>query len=293
MRRSAVELVEDASCKDGDVFVTRTRSGYEDPGNADEIAVVKPGRRLYIDPSYGDAPERGIEAPWTVPANVRVVDARKDPLVESNRLLVTPAALPAGAAPALASDGVYLRMDPTVPNAREYARNVVARIDPLAHAYNWSATQEDEKYASIRTGLFVGSGAPPARRSPSLHAGKPGRHRGMPTVRSCGSFGGFTIRLLGIERPGIREVRYRRTAEISPPGSLIALRRGADRAAVGRSALTQGVAVGLPAVPGRPTDRVVGHLRAPQGRRRSRRCVRAEALDHATRAQRQPHPTAR
>ncbi|MDQ0718592.1 hypothetical protein QFZ55_008044 [Streptomyces luteogriseus] len=151
------ELATLPSCKDGDVFVTRTRSGYEDPGNADEIAVVKPGRQLYIDPSYGDASERGIEAPWTVPANVRVVDARKDPLVESNSLLVTPAALPTAAAPALASDGVYLRMDPSVPNAREYARNVVARIDPLAHAYSWSATQEDEKYASIRTGLFVGS----------------------------------------------------------------------------------------------------------------------------------------
>ncbi|MFF7379317.1 ABC transporter permease [Streptomyces massasporeus] len=151
------ELATLPSCKDGDVFVTRTRSGYENPDNSEEIAVVKPGRQLYIDPSYGDAPERGAEAPWTVPANVRVVDARKDPLVESNSLLVTPAALPSEAAPALASDGVYLRMDPSVPNAREYARNVVARIDPLAHTYSWSATQEDEKYASIRTGLFVGS----------------------------------------------------------------------------------------------------------------------------------------
>ncbi|MET7458235.1 FtsX-like permease family protein [Streptomyces sp. NPDC005574] len=151
------ELATLPSCKDGDVFVERTRSGYEDPDNADEIAVVKPGRQLYIDPSYGDATERGIEVSWRVPANLRVVDARKDALVESNSLLVTPAALPAKAAPALFSDGVYLRVDPSVTDSREYIRNVVARIDPLAHTYSWSATQEDAKYASIRTGLFVGS----------------------------------------------------------------------------------------------------------------------------------------
>ena len=151
------ELATLPSCEDGDVFVTRTRSHYENPSNADEIAVVKPGRQLYLDPSYGDSTERGMEAPWTVPANVRVVNARKDPLVETNSLLVTPAALPAKAAPALVSEGVYLRLDPSVPDSREYIRNVAARIDPLASTYSWSATQEDAKYTSIRTGLFVGS----------------------------------------------------------------------------------------------------------------------------------------
>lgn len=151
------ELATLPSCKDGDVFITRTRSHYTSPSNADEIAVVKPGRQLYIDLSYDDATERGIEVPWTVPANVRVVDARKDSLQDANGLLVTPAALPAKAAPALFSDGVYLRLDPSVPDSREYIRNVVARIDPLARTYSWSATQEDAKYTSIRTGLFVGS----------------------------------------------------------------------------------------------------------------------------------------
>ncbi|MET7700714.1 FtsX-like permease family protein [Streptomyces sp. NPDC005485] len=151
------ELATLPSCKDGDVFITRTRSHYETPSNAAEIAVVKPGRRLYIDPSYGDSTERGREVPWTVPANLRLVDARKDSLQDANGLLVTPAALPAKAAPALISDGVYLRLDPSVPDAREYVRNTVARIDPLALAFGWSATQENAKYTSIRTGLFVGS----------------------------------------------------------------------------------------------------------------------------------------
>ncbi|MEU4040334.1 ABC transporter permease [Streptomyces collinus] len=151
------ELAALPSCKDGDVFVTRTRSNYTSTSNADEIAVVKPGRQLYIDPSYADATERGIEVPWTVPANVRVVEARKDSLENANGLLVTPAALPAKATPALFSDGVFLRLDPSVPNSREYIRNVVARVDPLARTYAWSATEVDAKYTSIRTGLFVGA----------------------------------------------------------------------------------------------------------------------------------------
>jgi hypothetical protein len=153
------ELATLPSCKDGDVFVTRTRSHYESPSNAEEIALVKPGRQLYIDPSYGDgdAAERGLEALWTVPASVQVVDARKDSLHDYNSLLVTPAALPAGAAPALFSDGVYLRLDPSVPDSREYMRNVAARIDPFASTYSWSASQENATYVSIRTGLYVGS----------------------------------------------------------------------------------------------------------------------------------------
>ncbi|WP_431775918.1 ABC transporter permease [Streptomyces cucumeris] len=151
------ELATLPSCKDGDVFVTRTRSHYATPSNADEIALMKPGRQLYIGPSYGDASERGLEAPWTVPPNVRVVDARKDSLEDANSLLVTPAALPAKAAPELFTNGAYLRLDPSVPDSREYIRNTVARVDPLASTYGWSATQENAKYTSIRTGLFVGS----------------------------------------------------------------------------------------------------------------------------------------
>ncbi|GGS54953.1 ABC transporter permease [Streptomyces violaceus] len=150
------ELATLPSCKDGDVFITRTRSGYSDPSNASEIALVKPGRQLYIDPSY-DGPERGLEVRWTVPANIREVNARKDSLQAYTSLLVTPAALPHKAAPAVISDGVYLRLDPSVPDSREYIRNVAARIDPLAQTFAWSATQEDAKYTSIRTGLFVGS----------------------------------------------------------------------------------------------------------------------------------------
>jgi hypothetical protein len=138
------------------VFITRTRSGYSDPSNGSETALVKSGRQLYIDPPYG-GDERGLEVPWTVPANVREVNARKDSLQDYDSLLVTPAALPHKAAPAVFSGGVFLRLDPSVPDSREYVRNVAARVDPLAQTFGWSASQEDVKYTSIRTGLFVGS----------------------------------------------------------------------------------------------------------------------------------------
>jgi hypothetical protein len=151
------ELATLPSCEDGDVFVTRTRSNFTDSDNSAEIALVKPGRRLYVDPSFGDASARGREVPWTVPAGVRVVEAREDSLNDANSLLVTPAALPAAASPALYSDGLYLRLDPSVPDAREYVRNAVARLDPLAQTFGWSATQENARYSAIRTGLFVGA----------------------------------------------------------------------------------------------------------------------------------------
>jgi len=150
------ELAALPSCEDGDVFIKRTRSGYSDPRNTAEIALMKPGRQLYIDPSY-DGEERGLEVPWTVPANIRQVNERKDALQNYDSLLVTPAALPHKAAPAVFLDGVYLRLDPSVPDSREYARNVAARIDPLAQTFSWSETKENAKYASIRTGLLVGS----------------------------------------------------------------------------------------------------------------------------------------
>ncbi|MFJ3366446.1 ABC transporter permease [Streptomyces anthocyanicus] len=149
------------SCEEGDVFVMRAGSHSEGSVSASESALLRQGRGLYIDPSFDGPPgagtSRGIEIPWTVPANVRTVDPRKDSLEDVNGVLATPGALPERARSALSSDGVYLRLDSSVPDAREYVRNVAARIDPLAKVFGWTATEEDAKYTAIRTGLFVGS----------------------------------------------------------------------------------------------------------------------------------------
>ncbi|MGW3210359.1 ABC transporter permease [Streptomyces sp. NPDC001135] len=142
-------------CRDGDVFTlgnpAARRSGYD----ASMRALIRPGQHVYVDPTYADV--RGREVAWTVPAGVRRASVRKDSLQDSTSgLLVTPAALPAAAAPTL-NGHVYVRLDPSVPDAEEYARNAAVRVDPVANTFVWSSTEQSSKYTSLRTGLFVGA----------------------------------------------------------------------------------------------------------------------------------------
>ncbi|MFF7971924.1 FtsX-like permease family protein [Streptomyces sp. NPDC007905] len=145
------EVAHLPSCRDGDAFALR--------GTADDAAsraLMRSGRHVYIDASYSDG-THGREISWTVPAGLRQVTNREDSLLHgSSGLLVTPGALPAGAMPTLYNQ-VYLRLDPSVPDAEEYVRNTAARVDPLSNAWRWAASEESTKYASLRTGLFVGA----------------------------------------------------------------------------------------------------------------------------------------
>ena len=52
---------------------------------------------------------------------------------------------------------IYLRLDDSLPDAREYVRNTAARIDPHEEPMTWVSTQSNDRYESIRTGLFVGA----------------------------------------------------------------------------------------------------------------------------------------
>ncbi|MFG2887305.1 ABC transporter permease [Streptomyces sp. NPDC048297] len=145
------ELAHLPSCRDGDAFLV--------PFTADDAAVrafLRPGRHGFIDPSDEGA-GRGREIPWTVPAGLRTVTARKDALQSGIQgLLVTPSVLPASAGPTMYGH-VFVRLDPSVPDAEEYVRNTAARLDPLASPWKWSATEQTDRYASLRTGLFVGA----------------------------------------------------------------------------------------------------------------------------------------
>ncbi|MGW5493350.1 ABC transporter permease [Streptomyces olivaceoviridis] len=144
------ELVRLPSCRDGDVFVL--------PSTADDAATrafMRPGRHGFIDSTYSG--ERGREIPWTVPAHLRQVTARKDSLrSDVTGLLLTPSALPAGAGSTLYHE-VFVRLDLSVPYADEYVRNTAARVDRLASAWRWTTTVQSDQYASLRTGLFLGA----------------------------------------------------------------------------------------------------------------------------------------
>ncbi|MFF9621692.1 ABC transporter permease [Streptomyces griseosporeus] len=153
------ELATLPSCRDGDVF-TLTGAEYDEG----VPALVKPGRTLYLDPSYDNDP--GREIPWTVPhAGALRQAASVEGLLgfKAGGLLLTPGALPKGALPkgadlgsALSSE-IYLRLDRSVPGAEEYVRNTAARVDPLADAMMWTSTRESTKFRTIRQGLFVGA----------------------------------------------------------------------------------------------------------------------------------------
>jgi ABC-type antimicrobial peptide transport system permease subunit len=144
------ELAALPSCRDGDVFAL-TGVEYDEH----TPALARPGRTLYLDPSYDDSP--GREIPWTVPRGIRQAASLEGLLgYKRGGLLMTPSALPRAAATA-ASTQLYLRLDRSVRDAEDHVRNTAARIDPLADAMTWQSTRQSTKFASIRTGLFVGA----------------------------------------------------------------------------------------------------------------------------------------
>ncbi|MEU3251921.1 FtsX-like permease family protein [Streptomyces sp. NPDC006997] len=139
------------SCRDGDAFAV---AGAE--YDTETPLLAKPGRTLYLDPSYDDV-QPGHEVPWTLPKGLREAKTRTDMTgTERGGFLLTPGALPEGGARALTGQ-VYLAVDFSVPDAAERVRNAAAAVDPLAYPMTWSATDRSDRYDSLRTGLFVGA----------------------------------------------------------------------------------------------------------------------------------------
>ncbi|MEV6016902.1 MULTISPECIES: FtsX-like permease family protein [unclassified Streptomyces] len=139
------------SCKDGDIFAVGDARW-----DSSTAKLNKAGKRLYFDPSFGSG-SKGKEIPWTVPTGVKRADSRRDPSGEERGgFLFTPGALPPQAASTVRGT-VFLGLDESVPDVREFVRNSSARLDPLADPETWTATIQSKKFTSIRTGLFVGA----------------------------------------------------------------------------------------------------------------------------------------
>ncbi|KUN82701.1 hypothetical protein AQJ66_21400 [Streptomyces bungoensis] len=146
--RALREVAALPSCRDGDVFVL-------EGGQHDTPQLARSGRTLYFDPSYSG--DRGAEIAWTVPRSMKRARSVEDPTnVRRSGFLMTPGALPAGAARTL-YQYVYLSLDESVPEAKEYARNTAAEISPMADAAAWASTEQSKRFTSIRTGLLVGA----------------------------------------------------------------------------------------------------------------------------------------
>ncbi|MFJ2827692.1 ABC transporter permease [Streptomyces sp. NPDC087263] len=139
------------SCHDGDVFAVK---GADYDTDTEELA--KPGKTLYIDPSFTDLP-RSQEVAWTVPQDLKQAKAVEDQTGSyRGGFLFTPSALPAKAAPAVYGQ-IYLSVDESVPDVNEYVRNTATSISRFSNPFLWSSSDQSEQYTSIRTGLFVGA----------------------------------------------------------------------------------------------------------------------------------------
>ncbi|WP_405869642.1 ABC transporter permease [Streptomyces sp. NBC_00005] len=144
------EVARLPSCRDGDIF--RILGGEYD---SETKKVTEPGGTLYFDPSYSGTTSHPVA--WKVPSGMKTAGHREDPTgYERSGLLITSGALPAGAS-ADVSQKVFLSLDPSVPDAADYARNTAARLDPMADVFTLAASTQTQEFRSIRTGLFVGA----------------------------------------------------------------------------------------------------------------------------------------
>ncbi|MFI9807203.1 ABC transporter permease [Streptomyces sp. NPDC052301] len=146
------ELARLPSCHDGDVFVA---TGSDSTSDADTAKLARTGRRVWLDMNFGV--HQRPEITWTVPGGLKHVRAITSP--DGNKIggfLLTPSAAP-GRRTVAFSGSVYVSIDESVPDVREYVRNTAAAIDPMADTMLWSATEESNKFTSIRTGTFAGA----------------------------------------------------------------------------------------------------------------------------------------
>ncbi|MFD6185910.1 ABC transporter permease [Streptomyces goshikiensis] len=147
------ELARLPACEDGDAFVL---TGTPDPAMP-QGASAEPGTKLYVGNLRGADPDGPAPTAWTVPADARPAPARKDPIgLLRTGVLVTPAAAPKGLGTHQFAQ-VYVLVDPKAPDGLELARNASFKAEPLATAMTLAERQTSGRFASIRTGLFVGA----------------------------------------------------------------------------------------------------------------------------------------
>ncbi|MET7690756.1 FtsX-like permease family protein [Streptomyces sp. NPDC005483] len=155
------QVAELPSCHDGDVFASHVTPGADGDSSGQQNAdgesgvAAKPGKTLYFDTS--DDPAKPTSVTWTVPRTVKQARSIPDPTgYRRGGLLVTPSAFSAKAAAGVRGE-IYVHLDESMPDAREYVRNTAARINPLEEPMTWVTSERNDRYDTIRTGLFVGA----------------------------------------------------------------------------------------------------------------------------------------
>ncbi|NBE51381.1 ABC transporter permease [Streptomyces boluensis] len=144
------EVAQLPSCRDGDAFVAT-----DTPYDTSTPKLAKSGRTVYLDPAYDTF--EGAAVPMRVPADLREAKPRKDPLGDNTGgLLLTPKAFPAGTAVPQRGE-LFVRLDPSAPDAAEYVRNVATHAGPVIEARTLQSSRQSDRFAQIRNGLFIGA----------------------------------------------------------------------------------------------------------------------------------------
>jgi hypothetical protein len=142
------------SCTDGDVFIALAHGAQGAPPDSRVTRIARPGATVALrDPEV----YRGTLPRWRIPTTARTVDSRPDPTGRYEfGLLVTPSAVDASRLHEPAALAM-VRLDPAVPDAAEYVRNTAAALDPTSWVRTLKDTERNAQFASVRTGILVGS----------------------------------------------------------------------------------------------------------------------------------------
>ncbi|MEE1927783.1 FtsX-like permease family protein [Streptomyces sp. TRM 70351] len=143
------QLVRTGPCADGDVYVAAAPD--EESG-----ALPAPGERIDLQGAY-EVSERGTPRWWTVPDGAQRAESVLDPVGwQRSGVFATPAALDV----ALMRDGrvtAMLRTEPGAPDVLEHVRNTAGVTDPSVRVMALVSTRASSEFASIRSGLLIGS----------------------------------------------------------------------------------------------------------------------------------------
>ncbi|MFD1833070.1 FtsX-like permease family protein [Streptomyces desertarenae] len=149
------ELARVGDCEDGDTFVVP--SSYEEGETG-----ARPGARLDLNtPVYvrgSDEPvQRGEPDPWTVPAGAREVEGRTSPTgMVVDGILATPAALDVSRLTDARVE-VMVRIDFSVPDAREYVRNAAQAGSPGVSVLELQGDNRAREFVLIQRALYAGA----------------------------------------------------------------------------------------------------------------------------------------
>ncbi|WP_299532845.1 ABC transporter permease [uncultured Streptomyces sp.] len=144
------EIARIGACEEGDVFVAHPANDPDMSAWVDRTA--RKGEVVQVDSYSGGEPLR-----WTLPADARTVTGRRDPRGEMrDGILATVGAIDPATLPS-ASVVTQVLVDEDVEDVSEYVRNTAVRLDPGARVVELTSTVRSTQYATIQTGLQVGS----------------------------------------------------------------------------------------------------------------------------------------